>query len=221
MNIMDLLRSVSSRDLFSILESVNNVCDRIALKLGINANILLWAGLAVSVLLGFLGYKLIKPLMALGVGGVGYLVGVEIFSLLDGKWSWLPNWLTYVVGGVIAVAFICMAFAKFSYALFAFAGALGFFVTNFYLDNTMIAIGGAVVLAMLSVILIRTAYILTVGTLCGFATVSFLSGLFPGVAMFDLNYDNWMPICLAAGIAVLFVVVQFVVNRHAGETIDA
>lgn len=220
MSVTDLIDFAKSKDIFSALESFNGLLEEWADRLNMNVAILLWAGVALSVIIGFFGYKLIKPIMALGFGYIGYFVGEGIFDLLSEHITQIPDWTVYVIGGVVAVLFMCLAFIKFSYAMFTVAAVFGYFIAFFYTQDSVLAIGGAFLLAMLSVLLIRTVFILLSSFVCGITTVSLLSHIFPKASLLQLGNNQWMAICLTIGIALLFAVVQFVINRHAGEEVE-
>ena len=211
--LLNFLRDLSSKDLYQVLADFNDVVTDVADSIGIGAIWFFAVGLALMLVFGFGGYKLVKLITALSFGGVGYFVGVALFHFLQERAEWLPAWCVYVVGGLVAVLFLLMAFAKFSYALFAMFALAGYFVTAFYFNDVKIALGGAIFLAMLSVFFIRWVYILTSSFLCGFFALSFLSQILPDVERLQMEEGNWFSLCCALALTLVFAVCQLVVTR--------
>lgn len=216
-DILSYIGGASSKDLFVILADLNQAVSDWANAHEIKAIILFALGLAASVIVGLFGYKLIKAVTGLGLAYVGYFAGAELYALLSEKLEWLPEWSCYVIGGVLAIVFFCLAFVKFSYAIFTAAGIAGYLVVLFYFENQVLAVGGGVIAAMLSILMIRAVYILATGFACGMLSVSFLSAMLPKVDQLRLEDGNWIALFLALGLTALFAVVQFVMNRHPEE----
>lgn len=214
-NWLGYLRDLSAKDMYQVLADFNDLFSEWADSLGISAVIFFAVGLALALVFGFGGYKLVKLITALSFGGIGYVVGEALFTFFKARADWLFDWGAYLVGGVVAVAFLCMAFSKFSYALFTMFAFAGYFVTSFYFNDAMIAFGGAILLAMLSVIFIRWVYILTSSFLCGFFAVSFLSQILPSVEFLQMKEGNWLSLCCALALVLVFAVCQLVVTRKA------
>ncbi|MBQ3015105.1 MAG: hypothetical protein IJD75_08235 [Clostridia bacterium] len=213
--LLDYLRDLSAKDVYQVLTDCNGMVADWADSLGVSAVIFFAVGLAVALVLGFGGYKLVKLVAALTFGGVGYCVGEALFGFFKEQADWLPEWGVYLVGGVVALAFLCMAFSKFSYALFTMFAFAGYFITSFYFNDAMIAFGGAILLAMLSVIFLRWVYILTSSFLCGFFGISFLSQILPDVELLQMEEGNWFSLCCAVALMLVFAVCQLVVTRKA------
>ena len=219
-NLLDYLKTAGTKDVFQVLNDLNAAVSAWAAEINIKAWILFLVGLVISVAIGFLGYKMIKLVMGLGLAYVGYFVGVELFRILYKTYDWMPDWIMYIVGAVLAVAFLFLAFAKFSYVIFSVSALLSYFVLMFYTDNAVLSIGVAVVIAMLSISLIRTVFIVGSSLICGVLTVSFLSQLLPKLTFLRLEEGKLVSLIIALVLAVLFAVIQFVVNRNSGETIE-
>ena len=223
MGLSDLLSYIgraSSKDVFGVLTDLNEKLSAWAKEIDISAWILFAVGLILAAAVGFFAYKLIKLIMALGFGYIGYFVGVELAGLFSDKAEWLPEWSCYVFGAAVAIVFLGMAFAKFSYALFAVSGIAGYCVTLFYFDSQVLAVGGAIVLAVLSVTMIRTVFILASSFVCGMLCASFLAQLLPKVEFLQMVEGKWFSLCLALGLTAVFAVVQFVINRRCSETVE-
>ena len=223
MGLSDLLGYIgraSSKDIFQVLTDLNERLSAWATQLDIGAWVFFLVGLLATFAVGFFGYKLIKLILALGFGYIGYFVGVALTDVLTDRFEWLPEWSCYIFGALVAILFLCMAFAKFSYALFSVFAFAGYCVTMFYFDNQVLAVGGAIVLAVLSVTLIRTVFILATSFGCGMLSVSFLAQLLPKVELLQMGEGKWFALCLALGLTAVFAVVQFVINRRCTETVE-
>ncbi len=216
MGLTDLFNYISAataKSIFQVMNDFNNTIKTLAGEMGIPAWLLLSAALVLTVIVGFVGYKKIRLLMALVLNYFGFFIGMELFSLMKESVKWLPGWLTYIVGAIVAVAFVLLAFVKFSYVLFAVSAVSGYVVLMFYTTNSLISIGGALAFAVLSVAMIRTVFVLTSGMVCGFLTVSFASALFTKAEWLQLGNTQWFSFCLALMIAAIYVVVQYVTTR--------
>jgi hypothetical protein len=220
MDLLNLINRASTKDLYTVLSYINEKVCALAERLSIGSWILFLLGMAVAAVIGFYGYKLIKLVMAAGLGFVGYIVGNALAELLGESFTWLPTWSGYLFGAIIAVLFLFLAYIKFSYVLFAASGIAGYIITLFYFENSALALGGAVLLAILSVTFIRTVFILASGFSCGMLFVGCLSQLLPKVEFLQLREGEWVSLILALGLAAVFAVVQFVNNRHCGETVE-
>ena len=217
MDLLQYIDKLSSKDVYQVLDALNGRIADWASSLSVSAVLLFAAGLVLAWIMGLAGYRLIKLIMGLSFGTIGYLVGTACFSLLAEKWTWLPAWGVYVLGGLAAIVFLCLAFVKFSYAMFVSFALAGYCMTLFYIGDAMIALGGGILLAMLSVFMVRVVFIPTCSFLCGFLSISFLSQLLPKAEWLQLKDGNWLSLCCAIGLSVIFAVLQFVVNRKYKE----
>jgi len=217
MGLLQYVGDLSSKDIYQVLSALNGRLTDWATARGIATWLVFALGLAVSVILGFVGYRLIKLVMGLSFGMIGYVVGKALFAFLAEKWEWLPAWCVYVLGAAVALVFLCLAFAKFSYAMFVSFALAGYCVTLFYTGNTALALGGGILLAMLSVFMVRIVFIPTCSFLCGFLSISFLSQLLSKVESLQLKDGNRLSLCCAIGLSVIFAVFQFVKNRKYKE----
>lgn len=212
-NLLNYLQDLSARDIYQAFASLNGRITDLAESIGVGEVLFFALGLAVAVVVGLYGYSLIKLISALSFGGIGYIVGAALFGFLDARVDWLPAWGVYLVGGVLAVAFLCMAYFKFSYALYSLFAFAGCVVTQFYCGDATLALGGAVVAAMLSVFFIRWTYILTCAVTCGLLAVNCLSQILPSVELVQLKSGNWLALCCTGALALVFAVFQLFTTR--------
>ena len=88
-----------------LLIKVNNRFDWLAEKTGWNTTVFYVVAIAVAVVIGLWAMRLIKPISALAIGGVGYLAGTEIYRLMVyniGFMEKFPDCVKYVNCGVIS-----------------------------------------------------------------------------------------------------------------------
>ena len=214
---LNYLGSIASKDVYQLLNDLNGNIALWAEKSKIPSLVFLIAGLVVAAVIGCVGYKMVKPTVAVVLGYFGFFVGVEVYNLLLPKAAWLKNWGVWVIGGLLALLFLAMTLKRASYALVVIAGIGGYVMTSFYIDNTWIAVGGALVVAMITAHLVRTVYILVSSTAAGFLTISLLGEIFPKVMQLQLQPGKWIPLTFVVIAAVLFAMIQGVSNRHRGE----
>lgn len=174
-------------------------------KTGIHVNAFFGIGLGLAVLFGLFGYQLIKLLMALGGGYVGYLAGVELFALVQTKVSFvMPSWLIYVFGGILALVMLCLAFAKFSYIWF---GAVCIFVPYALLyPNLSLVL--TLVIAAISIAVIRHLFIWVDSIVCAALTMVFLSWFLPE---WEFLYVGMNPCSIGTviGLSLVYIVFQY------------
>ena len=111
---------------FSLLREINLLIQDIAASLGINDVVFFAVGIALMVILGIMGYKIIKLVVSLCGALIGYYAGVELFLFWESAVCDLPNWSVYIFCGAVALLLIVLAFWKFSYAWFCIVGALAY-----------------------------------------------------------------------------------------------
>ena len=220
LNLLDYIKNIGTKDVYMVLSDLSSTIEAWAKQLGFDAWILFLVGLVAAVVVGFFGYKMIKLMMGLGLAYVGYFVGFEIYTLMQKSLTWLPAWGTYIFGAIIAILFMSLAVAKFSYALYTVFALVGYCVTLFYTDNAVLAVGGAVIFAILSVSLIRIVFICTSSFLGGMLSISFLSKLLPKLTFLQFGKGQWLALVAAIVLTLIFVVVQFAINRRANEELE-
>ena len=214
-NLMGYLEGVMSKDIFLILEDMNDLVRTWAADLKISSVIFFAVGIALACVVGLFGYKLIKLMMAVCMGSVGYLVGVELFFAFYKHYEKLPEWCSYIAGGLIAIVFICLAYRHFSYALYTVSAICGYVITSFYIDNVWVAIGGAIVLAMLSIIILRVFFVLATSLLAGAFAGNCLVQILPAnLAIFQGEIGEWVPAAIMLAFALFFTIIQLATNRR-------
>jgi len=218
--LLNYIKTASTKDIYQVLSDVNGAVTSLADGIGVASLYLFIAALVLTVGVGFFGYKLIKLVSSLAMAYVGYFMGIEFFNIIQPSLSWLPQWSSYVIAAVIAIAFLLLAFSKFSYTVFTLSAVIGYFITMFYVDNPVFAVGGALVFAMLSVHFLRIVFIAETSFAGGLLAISFLSQIFPDVALFDIAGESIPTIILTYGVVLVFAVVQFVINRNDPDLLE-
>ncbi|MBQ9132655.1 MAG: hypothetical protein IJX62_09345 [Clostridia bacterium] len=212
--------SLNTNAITEMLSGLNDRISDFASDIVINSAILFGIGIALAAIVGLFGYKMIKLLLSLSMAYLGYGIGIELYKLMAEKISNAPQWMEYVCGGLLAVLFLCMAFAKFSYIWFGCATILGFTVMTVLIPApyTWVMIGGALILGLLSVMLIRTMFVLTTSLLASTLCVNFLSQILTKWSFLRIG-ESAYALYVVAALAVIFALVQFISNRYRGETL--
>ncbi len=190
-----------------------NVLGEAADALCVDVAVLFGIGIAMSVFCGVFAYRFVKVILSLGAAGFGFLVGTQLCTHLP--IDPMPEWLGLVCGAVLAVAFFWLAYGRASYVWYVTAALLGYCVTRFYFaDDPWVALGGAFVLAMLSIACFRVVYILLTGFGCGVLCVGFVSALLPQIEFLKLEPRNYVFWASAVLVSALFVSAQFLIGRR-------
>ena len=198
---------------FWLLNSIHqNVVGDLASRLRIDVNVLFIVGLCAAVLGGLLAYRFVKAFLSLFAAGLGFYVGMQAYFCVQTET--MPHWVCYLFGAVLAIVFFCLAFGRASYVWYVMVALAGYWVTWTYLEKDfLVALGGAFVLAMLSIALFRVVYILFTSLGCGVLAVSFLSPLLPNVGFLRLEPKNYGFWATALVVAAIFLVAQCLINR--------
>ncbi|MBQ8439138.1 MAG: hypothetical protein IJX19_00610 [Clostridia bacterium] len=198
---------------FYLLNSIHQtVLGGLADSLGIHVNVLFVIGLCLAVLGGLLAYRFVKAFLALFAAGFGFLIGMRVYFCVQTET--MPYWVCYLFGAVLAIFFFCLAYGRASYVWYVMASLAGYWVTWTYLEKDfLVALGGAFVLAMLSIALFRVVYILFTSLGCGVLTVSFLSPLLPNTGFLRLEPKNFGFWVTALAVSAIFIVAQCLINR--------
>lgn len=210
------LKNIISKDIFQLLTDLNGNISKWSELSCIPELVFGIVGILLALAIGLVGYKLIRPTMSLIMAYAGLMLGDRIFRVLD-EWHCLPDWLSWVFAIVVAIAFASLAFARASYVFAILAGIGAYCTVLFYIDDQILALGGAVVAAIAVSYLVRTAYILITGLTAGLLMVNFLSVIFPKAAVFDLRIDAPIPLIIAGSVALIFILTQYATNRYRGE----
>ncbi len=203
-------------DLFSMMTQLNDLLTNTANGYGIPTLIFFIVGLVLAVGIGIFGYKLIKLLNAaiLAVAGY-YLVGAELYFFVVNTFglTTLPVWAPYIPAIIFGVLFFLFAFFKPTYAYYTIMAALGYIMAYFYTQNIFLALGGAVLLALLCMFFVRVSFIILTSVAGGFLATAMLGGILPGVAVLQFTANNWLALGIAGGIALIFAIIQLIITR--------
>lgn len=146
-----------------LLIKVNNRFDWLAEKTGWNTTVFYVVAIAVAVVIGLWAMRLIKPIGALAIGGVGYLAGTEIYRLLVSNIGFMekwPDWGKYVLGGVLAVILAILGWKKCLHAVLVIYAVAGYYFASYYFaNNVLVGIAGALLLTLLAAFVVRFAFI--------------------------------------------------------------
>ncbi len=215
------LSELVKTDLLTLLSNATDAINEFAEGFGIPAFLFYIIGLVLAVGVGILGYKLIKLLSALIVAVAGYyLVGGELYFLLvDWMGLELSEWLVYIPAAIFGVIFFFIGFKKFSYAFFALMALIGYALTYFYTEVTLLAIGAAILLAFVCMYMVRFSFIVLTSFAAGMVSVACLSALLPDIIFFQMAYDNLIGVLIAVGVALIFAIIQLVITRNDGEKV--
>ncbi len=209
----------SLKGFFSLLNGLNE--DVIAvwaeqLKLGRTLALILCA--VIALVLGFLAYKYIKLFVSVGTAVMGFFLGRRLFEAVRADWMW--DWMIWVFAALCALVLFALALRRSTYVCYTAMLLLGYCLVRFYLvDQFWVALGGALLLALVTVSYFRTMFILTSSFTCGILTCSFLFALLPDVKileyqLFVLESGNLIFWLLALVLTLVFATVQFLINRR-------
>lgn len=213
------IEEATSMDVLEVLNKVNDLLVRGAEKVKIPHVAMFLIAAVLAVVIGVMGYRLMRPAVAILLGLFGLAVGVELIEALPKLPTWVPEWTPWIVGILVAAAFFFMGYFRPQSSLAAISALAGYFLVSFYTDNVVLAWGGAILLALITAHLVRSSLIWITGIASGFFTVSFLSRVFPKVEQLQIGYDNWIGFVIVGVAVIFYVFVQYVMNRHRSERI--
>ena len=213
------IEEATSMDVLEVLNKVNDLLVRGAEKVKIPQVAMFQIAAVLAVVIGVMGYRLMRPAVAILLGLFGLAVGVELIEALPKLPTWVPEWTPWIVGILVAAAFFFMGYFRPQSSLAAISALAGYFLVSFYTDNVVLAWGGAILLALITAHLVRSSLIWIMGIASGFFTVSFLSCVFPKVEQLQIGYDNWIGFVIVGVAVIFYVFVQYVMNRHRSERI--
>ena len=211
-----------SYNLYGLLSEMIKRTTDLAQKVDVSKRSMFIAGAVLAVIIGMLGYRLIKVFMGISIGLVGFFAGMELASYLRETVSAIakmPNWIGYAIGGVLALVFMTLGFSKFSYAMFAMFALVGYNFANYYLPHRpLLAIAGAVVLALLSTLFVRFSFVLISSAVGGFAGVMYLGKVLPKLAFLQLGREK-TALFVAIGISVFFFLFQYLTRSRKNHSL--
>ncbi len=203
----------SLRNWTGILNDLNELIEGVCPKIHTKPMIAFIACIVLTVIVGIIGYRIMRVLVGVAAGVGGYFAGVALFEFITAKWlHGLPGWAGYVCGGVLAAFFLVLAFAKHHFAWFALAGVSAFAVLSAVLQgaSTMVFVAGAFLVAMLCACLPRPTFILFTAFLAGLLSVNFASAVLPKVAVLQFGTEK-TALLIALGVGALMAVIQFLI----------
>ena len=211
----NFFNDLTNTDLFALLAKLTDGLTTGAEGMGIPPMVFYIVGLVAALAVGVLGYKIIKLLTAAAAAFVGYyFVGAELyFQIAEWLELDLPLWVPYIPAAIFGVLFFFLAFKKFSYAFYTVMALVGFILTYFYFKNVVLAIGGAILLALLCVCVLRIAFILLTSVVAAFVAVEMVAALVPTVELLQLSYTNLLGFAVVGVAALVFVVLQLIITR--------
>ena len=213
------IEKATSMDVLEVLNKVNDLLVRGADKVKIPHVAMFLIAAVLAVVIGVMGYRLMRPAVAILLGVFGLAVGVELIQAIPKLPAWVPDWTPWVLGVLAALAFFFMGYFRSQSSLAAVSALAGYFMVSFYTDNVVLAWGGAILLALITAHLVRSSVIWITGIASGFFTVSFLSRVFPKIEQLQIGYDNWIGFVIIGVVVIFYVFVQYVMNRHRSERI--
>lgn len=213
------IEKATSMDVLEVLNKVNDLLVRGADKVKIPHVAMFLIAAVLAVVIGVMGYRLMRPAVAILLGVFGLAVGVELIQAIPKLPAWVPDWTPWVLGVLVALAFFFMGYFRPQSSLAAISALAGYFMVSFYTDNVVLAWGGAILLALITAHLVRSSVIWITGIASGFFTVSFLSRVFPKIEQLQIGYDNWIGFVIIGVVVIFYVFVQYVMNRHRSERI--
>ncbi len=197
---------------YSLLREINVLIQDAAGQIGVPELALFIAGIVLTVVCGLFGYKLIKLMLSLCGGFVGYFAGKELFALWEEQVGDLPDGLVYLFAALIAVALIALSFWKFSYAWFCIVGAVTYALIWYVApEQYLLMLAGALIAGFASMAMIRTSFVLLESFACASLGVSFLSACLPDVAWLKVTSEG-KGMMIAVAVAVVFALVQFLIS---------
>ncbi len=225
MTLYDFLKyflSLGSKDLFGIVESMNNYVNNLAEMTKLPAIMFSAIGLILGICLGLIGYKLLKPFVAFVVGGIGFFAGVDFFlTYLWGRVEWIPLWFCYVVAAVPAVILFIFGAKKPVGGAFAMTFITGAIITSSYTESKMLIVAGGVLLALITGAAFRFTVVALASFLGALFSVVTLSQLLPAVALLQLKKGNLFSLAVLGVVFVLFILIQMVITRKSRRLIEA
>ena len=207
-----------------LFEMLNDNLTELAAKMHVRALVLYILAAVAAALIGFVGMRMAKALSMVGVGAIGYLVGVELFNWMQGNVKGLaemPEFLAYIFGGVLAIVFFILGWKKCLLAIFVMFGLVGYNLVVSYVPdaNVWLAIGGFILLAMIAALILKVAFIALTSAVGGFALAGLMGMMLPDVSWLQLGTEQ-NAIWVAVGVSVVMMIVQFSTTIHYSLTRD-
>ncbi len=196
------------------IEIITDKLVAVASSINVPGTVVLILGLIFSLALGVLGYKYIKLVATMVFAIAGYIIGSEVFKIVNAHFAWdLPGTFAYLAGIALMLILGYLAFKKFAYGLFGVAGVAGFLLAYFIYPSLFLAIAAGVVVAMVSMYFVRYAFVTIFSVSAGFLFMGMLSALIPTLGLISLT-KGFVGKMLAMFIACAFVALQLGLTRN-------
>ena len=201
-----------------LLAKINEGIEKLADKTQMNTTVFYILAIAVAVVLGLWAMRLIKPISALLLGGIGYLAGTELFGFLTEKVGFMekcPDWVKYVIGGLLALILAVLAWKKCLHAVLVLYAIAGYYFASYYFaNNVLVGIAGALLLTLLAAFVVRFAFILATSAGSAYLFVLALGKLLPKVSFLQLaGADRTVPLCVFGTVAIVLFLIQCETTR--------
>jgi hypothetical protein len=196
----------------AINETINTVASSVGESIPQKA--ILIVGLLLSIFLGAFGYKYVRLLSTLIMGGVGYALGSEVlFYVARDNFGWsIPDYACYIFGGVMLALLAYLAYEKFVFALFLVAGFIGFLIGYFIYPNYFLAVAIALLVAMQTISFVRPGFVIVSSIAAGFLFIGMISAMVPDVKLLSLSEGITGKLMAFVSI-LIFLTIQFQVSR--------
>lgn len=208
-----LLKVLNAGSIGAAIEMVTQKIISIAAGINVPEKVVLVLGLVLAALVGVFGYKYIK-LLTTGIFGVaGFVIGFEVFTMVNRHFAWnLPGACAYIVGVVMLFGLGYLAFKKFVFALFGMAALAGFVGAYLVHPDYFLAIAAAVIVSMVSMYFIRYAFTAIISSAAAFVTVAMVASLIPSFTWASLiasTTGKWV----ALGVAIVYFIIQLLPSK--------
>ena len=172
-------------------------------------------GTILALTVALFGYRIVKVICAVSVATYGFGIGVELYSFLITKFGidFLPEFLTYVIAVLVAALFFFLGYKKFNYALFAMAYLITADLFLALTANVTLAMGGALVAALVCVFIIRVVSVLFTAFAGSFLAIAFIGQVLTNVGFLQFA-TNDLAVIIAVGVGVVSTLVQFIFSRY-------
>lgn len=196
------------------LDGVVNSLDSFADELNVS-NILVYILVAImAITVGVFGYNIIKLICAFALEPFAFSVGAALYTFLVTKLDWdLPKFVYYVFAIAFAILFCYLCFKRFNIIFFAIAYTAFSSLLLSVTEDATLATGGALLLAMICVSMLRISAVLFSSFAGSFLTVAVCGKVLTGLKFLQIA-TNDVAIYIALGAGVLFAILQFVFARY-------
>lgn len=174
--------------------------------------------IAVAVVIGLWGMRLIKPICAVLVGGIGFIAGMQLYAVLLANVGFMekwPDWGKYILGGVLELVLALLGWFKCLHAVIAIYAVFGYYLAvNYITDKVWLGIAGALLLALVAACIVRFAFILLASAGSAYVLVLALGKLLPKVQFLQIaGAEKVVPFCVMGTVALVLLLIQSETTR--------